>query len=143
MTPKRIDPGITVEVDGMAWRRVESLRRARPEERVFAVTTEEDGTTEVRFGDGQRGLRPPANSTVKVTYRTGGGAVGSVSRTVDDARDEPRFWMAAKDGEGAVGWRTLERSRGRSALSVLACAIGMALAIVAMLALAHDERGDR
>ena len=143
MTPKRIDPGITVEVDGMAWRRVESLRRARPEERVFAVTTEEDGTTEVRFGDGQRGLRPPANSTVKVTYRTGSGTVGSVSRTVDDARDEPRFWMAAKDGEGAVGWRTLERSRGRSALSVLACAIGMALAIVAMLARAHDERADR
>ena len=69
MTPRRIDPDITVEVDGLAWTRVESLRRARPDERVFAVTTEEDGTTEVRFGDGQRGLRPPANSTVKVTPR--------------------------------------------------------------------------
>lgn len=142
MTPRRIDPDITVEVDGLAWTRVESLRRARPDERVFAVTTEEDGTTEVRFGDGQRGLRPPANSTVKVTYRTGGGAVGSVSRTVEDARDEPRFWMMAKDGAGAVGWRTLERSRGRSALSALACALGMALALAAMLGLAHAERDE-
>ena len=33
----------------------------------------------------------------------GGGAVGSVSRTIEDARDEPRFWMMAKDGAGAVG----------------------------------------
>ena len=55
MTPKRIDPGITVEVDGLPWARVESLRRVRPDERVFAVTTEKDGTTEVRFGDGRRG----------------------------------------------------------------------------------------
>ena len=79
---------------------------------------------------------------MKVTYRTGGGAVGSVTRTVEDARDEPRFWMKAKDGEGAVGWRTLERSRGRSALSALTCAIGIALALAAMLGLAHDDRGE-
>jgi hypothetical protein len=142
MTPKRIEPDITVEVDGLTWTRVESMRRARPDDRVYAVNIDEDGIGELRFGDGRRGLRPPAGSTVKVTYRTGGGAVGSVSRTVDDARDEPRFWMVAKDGEGAVGWRTLERSRGRSALSVLACAIGMAIALAAILGLADDERGE-
>jgi hypothetical protein len=142
MTPKRIDPDITVEVDGLAWTRVESLRRARPDERVYAVTFEEDGIGELRLGDGQRGLRPPANSTVKVTYRTGGGVVGSVSRVVEDARDEPRFWMMAKDGAGAVGWQTVERTRGRSALSALACALGMALAIAAMLGLGHHDREE-
>ncbi|MDP2701373.1 MAG: hypothetical protein Q8P98_04810 [Candidatus Rokubacteria bacterium] len=140
MIPKRIDPDITVEVDGLAWTRVESLRRARPDERVYAVIIEEDGIGELRFGDGQRGLRPPANSTVKVTYRTGGGVVGSVSRVVEDARDEPRFWMMMKDGAGAVGWQTVERARGRGALSALACALGMALAIAAMLGLAHHDR---
>lgn len=142
MTPKRIEPDITVEVDGLAWTRVESLRRARPDERVYAVTFEDDGIGELRFGDGQRGLRPPANSTVKVTYRTGGGVVGSVSRVVEDARDEPRFWMMAKDGAGAVGWQTADRARGRSALSALACAVGMALAIAAMLGLAHHDRDE-
>jgi hypothetical protein len=142
MTPKRIDPDITVEVDGLAWTRVESLRRARPDERVYAVIIEEDGIGELRFGDGQRGLRPPANSTVKVTYRTGGGVVGSVSRVVEDARDEPRFWMMAKDDAGAVGWQTVERTRGRSALSALACALGMALAIAAMLGLSRHDRDE-
>jgi hypothetical protein len=142
MTPKRIDPDITVEVDGLAWTRVESLRRARPDERVYAVIIGEDGIGELRFGNGQRGLRPPANSTVKVTYRTGGGVVGSVSRVVEDARDEPRFWMMAKDDAGAVGWQTVERARGRSALSALACALGMALAIAAMLGLAHHDRDE-
>ena len=142
MTPKRIDPAITVEVDGLAWTRVESLRRARPDERVYAVTFEEDGIGEVRFGDGRRGLRPPANSTVKVTYKTGGGVVGSVSRTIEDARDEPRFWMMAKDDAGAVGWQTVDRARGRSALSALACALGMALAVAAMLGLAHHDRDE-
>jgi len=142
MTPKRIDPDITVEVDGLAWTRVESLRRARPDERVYAVIIEEDGIGEVRFGDGRRGLRPPANSTVKVTYRTGGGVVGSVSRVVEDARDEPRFWMMAKDDAGAVGWQTVERAQGRGALSALACALGMALAIAAMLGLAHHDRDE-
>jgi hypothetical protein len=140
MASKRIEPDITVEVDGTAWARIENLRRAQQDARVYSVTVDEDGAAEIRFGDGRRGLRPPANSTVKVTYRTGGGAVGSVSRVVEDARDEPRFWMRAKDGEGAVGWRTLDRSRGRSVLSALACALGMALAFAATLGLSHDDR---
>ena len=141
MTPKRIDPEITVEVDGQAWTRVQSLRRARPDERVYAVTFK-DGIGELRFGDGRRGLRPPANSTVKVSYKTGGGVEGSVSRLVEDARDEPRFWMMAKDDEGAVGWRTVDRAQGRSALSVLAAALGMALAIAAILGLAQLDRPE-
>ncbi len=142
MTSKRIDPGITVEVDGLPWTRVKNLRRARPDERVFAAAFDEDGIGEIRFGDGRRGLRPPAHSTVKVTYQTGGGTVGSVSRVFEDARDEPRFWMMAKDDAGAVGWRIVERPRGRSTMSALACALGMALALAAMLGLGHHERGE-
>jgi hypothetical protein len=133
---------VSVQVDGQAWTGVESLKRARPDDRVYTVTFADDGIGELRFGDGRRGLRPPANSTVQVSYRTGGGAVGSVSRVVEDARDEPRFWLMAKDDAGAVGWQTVERARGRSALSALACAVGMALAIAAMLGLAHQDRRE-
>lgn len=142
MTHRRIEPDITVEVDGTVWTRVESLKRARPEERVFAVTFEDEGIGELRFGDGRRGQRPPANSTVKVTFRTGEGVVGSMSRVVEDAREEPRFWLMAKDDAGAVGWQTVERARGRSALSALACALGIALAIAALLGLANDDRDE-
>jgi hypothetical protein len=142
MTPRRIEPDITVEVDGTAWSRIENLKRARPDERVYRVIVDDDGTAEIRFGDGRRGLRPPANSTVNVTYRTGGGVVGSVSRVVEDARDEPRFWLMAKDDAGAVGWQTVERARGRSVLSALGCALGMALAIAALLGLSQLDRDE-
>lgn len=138
--PREPLPEVSVQVDGQAWTRVESLKRARPDERVYAVTFDEDGIGQVRFGDGRRGLRPPANSTVAVNYRTGGGAAGSVSQVVEDARNEPRFWLMAKDDAGAVGWQSVERPRKRSALSALACALGMALAAAAMLGLAHQDR---
>ncbi len=59
MASRRQDPEITVAVDGASWTRVQSLRRAGPDDQVFTVSTEDDGTTEVRFGDGSRGLRPP------------------------------------------------------------------------------------
>lgn len=140
MTPKWIDPDITVEVDGQGWTRVESLSRARPDERVYTVAFDKDGIGELRVGDGRHGLRPPVNSTMQVKYRTGGGAVGSVSRVIEDARDEPRFWLMAKHHAGAVGWQTVARPRRRSALSALACALGMALAIAAMLGLGHYDR---
>ncbi len=133
MASRRQDPEITVAVDGAAWTRVTSLRRAGPEDRVYTVSTEDDGTTEVRFGDGSRGLRPPAGSTLTVTYKMGGGATGNVSRVVEDARLEPRFWLIEQDGSGAVGWEMLDRSRRRKLYASAGTILGMLLAAAAML----------
>ncbi len=133
MASRRQDPEITVAVDGAAWTRVASLKRVGPEDRVYTVSTEDDGTTEVRFGDGSRGLRPPAGSTLTVTYKTGGGATGNVSRVVEDARLEPRFWLIEQDGSGAVGWETLDRSRRRKLYAGAGTILGMLLAAAAML----------
>ena len=133
MASRRHDPEITVAVDGAAWTRVQSLRRVGPEDRVYTVSTEDDGTTEVRFGDGSRGLRPPAGSTLTVTYKTGGGATGNVSRVVEDARLEPRFWLIEQDGSGAVGWETLDRSRRRKLYASAGTILGMLLAAASML----------
>lgn len=133
MASKRHDPEITVAVDGAAWTRVASLRRVGPEDRVYTVSSEEDGTTEVRFGDGSRGLRPPAGSTLTVTYKTGGGATGNVSRVVEDARLEPRFWLIEQDGSGAVGWETLDRTRRRKLYASAGTILGMLLAAASML----------
>src|SRR6266508_2964198 len=142
MTSERDTPGIAVEVDGQAWTRVASLRHAGPDERVFTVTREDDGTAEVRFGDGQRGQRPHAGSIVKVTYSTGGGTIGSVSRRIEDARIEPRFWMISEAGAGAVGWQTVERKWGRAAVSAITLALGLALALVPMLGLGRRDRAE-
>jgi hypothetical protein len=133
MASRRHDPEITVAVDGAAWTRVPSLRRVGPEDRVYTVSSEDDGTTEVRFGDGSRGLRPPAGSTLTVTYKTGGGATGNVSRVMEDARLEPRFWLIEQDGSGAVGWETLDRTRRRKVYARAGTILGMLLAAASML----------
>jgi hypothetical protein len=133
MASRRLDPEITVAVDGAAWTRVASLKRVGPEDRVYTVSTEDDGTTEVRFGDGSRGLRPPAGSTLTVTYKTGGGATGNVSRVVEDARLEPRFWLIEQDGSGAVGWETLDRTRRRKLYASAGTILGVLLAAASML----------
>ena len=133
MASKRPTSEITVAVDGAAWTRVQSLRRVGPEDKVYTVSIEDDGTTEVRFGDGSRGLRPPAGSTLTVTYRTGGGATGNVSRVVEDARLEPRFWLIEQEGSGAVGWETLDRPRRRKLYAGAATILGMLLAAASIL----------
>lgn len=46
------------------------------DDRTYMVETGADGTTAVRFGDGQTGPRPPGGSEVTATYRCGSGAVG-------------------------------------------------------------------
>jgi len=139
MASRRQEPEITVAVDGAAWTRVPTLRRAGPDERVFTVSIEDDGTTEVRFGDGTRGLRPPAGSKLTVTYQTGGGATGNVSRVVEDARLEPRFWLIERDGSGAVGWETLDRARRRKLYASVATLLGMALAAASIFGLNRDR----
>jgi hypothetical protein len=136
---RRQEPEITVAVDGASWTRVKSLRRAGPDERVFTVSVEDDGTTEVRFGDGSRGQRPPAGSTLTVTYKTGGGASGNVSRLVEDARQEPRFWLIEKDGSGAVGWETFDRPRRHKLFASAATLLGMAVAAASIFGLNRDR----
>ena len=50
----------------------------RPE-KVYTTTTDADGSTHIRFGDGQTGSRPPSGSgSVSSTYRQGAGSQGSV-----------------------------------------------------------------
>jgi hypothetical protein len=69
---------ITVTVDGHRWRQVtgvETMRMVGPEDRVFIVN-EQAGT--VQFGNGIQGARPPDGSVVRVRYREGSGAAGTV-----------------------------------------------------------------
>lgn len=44
----------------------------------FVVESEHDGTTRLRFGDGEHGPRPPSGAAVDATYRVGNGAAGNV-----------------------------------------------------------------
>jgi hypothetical protein len=71
------DDVVTVMVAGERWRRVPELDRAGPDDRVYELRLGDDGSLQVRFGDGQRGARPPSGEiSVRARYTVGGGNPG-------------------------------------------------------------------
>src|SRR5215813_5458099 len=52
-------PRIAITVGGLPWREVASLEGSGPDDAVYVVGRQDDGSATVRFGDGQHGRRPP------------------------------------------------------------------------------------
>jgi hypothetical protein len=70
---------LTVRVDDIAWHERDTLFGMAPRDRVFTLTTDEQGRTFVQFGDGRRGARLPSGvNNVRAAYRKGLGAPGNV-----------------------------------------------------------------
>jgi hypothetical protein len=70
---RRASSGITIElqIDGEVWHRAASLEHSGPDDRHFVLTTDESGTTTVRFGDGEHGARLPTGADrVVAAYRS-------------------------------------------------------------------------
>ena len=62
---------ISFKIEGEVWHRVRSLEKACPDDRIFTVTMNEDGTVSVVFGDGKHGARPPIGSDIIIaTHRS-------------------------------------------------------------------------
>jgi predicted phage baseplate assembly protein len=61
------------------WREVQYLYGYGPDDRVFVVEVEDDGSEYVRFGDGMIGARLPTGAQVTADYRHGLGTAGNVS----------------------------------------------------------------
>jgi hypothetical protein len=83
---------VRTELGGVtqSWTPQRSLAFSRGSQRDFVVDIDEDDRATLRFGDGRiTGAIPPVGSTIRVTYRVGGGALGNVAantiRTVVDA----------------------------------------------------------
>jgi len=78
-TPSGGQSTLALEIDGILWHETASLYTAGPRDRVFVTRQLDDGTTEVRFGDGLRGARLPSGSeNVVAGYRVGIGNDGMV-----------------------------------------------------------------
>lgn len=74
-----------VEINREVWKQVPHLEGSGPDDGVFEVQTEPDGTTVITFGDGEHGRRPPAgDSTIRVSYSLGAGANESVINSTWD-----------------------------------------------------------
>ncbi len=60
------------------WTPETDLLESHPQNRQFAVETENDGRALIRFGDGVYGLDPPSGSHIFTVYRVGVGTPGDV-----------------------------------------------------------------
>jgi hypothetical protein len=70
-----VESGAGVTTD---WTGLPHLLHSRPFESHFAVETENDGRALLRFGDGEHGMAPPEDATMRATYWVGVGAGGNV-----------------------------------------------------------------
>jgi hypothetical protein len=82
---------LRVVVNGIVWREVPSFYGRGPDDRIFVVRHDEQGRSEVLFGDGRRGARLPTGvQNVQAWYRVGASAAappaGSVTRAVQSDR---------------------------------------------------------
>lgn len=68
---------LEVRVDGVRWHEVSALDQAGPNDRVYTVTTREDGSSEVMFGGaGMGAVLPTGENNVEAFFRVGAGAAG-------------------------------------------------------------------
>lgn len=79
-TPDGVISTLTIRVNGVRWDPVPSLYGVGPHERVYTTRIDDDGRTEVLFGDGVAGARLPTGMVnIEATYRTGMGPDGDVA----------------------------------------------------------------
>jgi hypothetical protein len=71
---------LTVRIGGVAWKERSTLYGTKPTDRVFALSTDEQGRLFVGFGDGLNGSRLPSGvNNVQAVYRKGLGEDGNVA----------------------------------------------------------------
>ncbi|MGH8109150.1 MAG: hypothetical protein ACREO1_10610 [Arenimonas sp.] len=72
-------PALDVYVDGILWKRLDTLFNAGPKCQVYIVREDSEGNSVVQFGDGKTGARlPTGSSNVLAGYRVGIGAHGEL-----------------------------------------------------------------
>jgi hypothetical protein len=78
-TPEGRVSTLEVRVDGVLWREVPTLFDAGPDDRVYELRREDDGSSWIEFGDGVQGHRlPTGEMNVTAVYRAGIGHAGEV-----------------------------------------------------------------
>jgi hypothetical protein len=69
---------VTVQVDGLQWKKVDSLYDMNPHEKTFMCKTSVNGGLSIFFGNNQFGSPPPLGSIIRVTYVKTRGNLGNV-----------------------------------------------------------------
>jgi hypothetical protein len=69
-------PEVEILIDGMKWQRVASLLQVGADDLAYELNPQ---TGRLIFGNGEHGRRPPAGSSIQLTYRHGIGKAGEVA----------------------------------------------------------------
>ncbi|WOJ90434.1 putative baseplate assembly protein [Methylocapsa polymorpha] len=115
---------LEVRANSLLWRESPSFFGQGPNDRVYAVRIDDDGTAAVEFGDGVVGARlATGNENVQATYRKGGGKVGNVDAgRLSLLPVRPMGVRSAINplaAAGATDAETLDEIRNNAALTVL------------------------
>jgi len=76
--PRQALPAVALAGPGGPWQIVRDLLGSGPLDPSFVVEQEEDGTAQLRFGDGTHGKPPPPGAALSPGYRIGNGPAGNV-----------------------------------------------------------------
>ena len=79
--PRRLPlPRVSLHERGIEgdWEARRELLNSGPVDKAFVAEVETDGSTYLRFGDGQLGLRPASGIELLATYRVGNGTAGNI-----------------------------------------------------------------
>jgi predicted phage baseplate assembly protein len=114
---------LEVRVDGVRWHEVAALGAAGPEDAVYEVRHEDDGTARLRFGDGVTGRRlPTGEDNVVAVYRSGLGPEGEVAEeAIIQMRTRPvdvRSVVNPSPATGSAAPETLAMARVNAPASV-------------------------
>jgi predicted phage baseplate assembly protein len=83
-----MEPGKGIE----EWTLQESLAFSQQQQKDFIIEIDENHRPYVVFGDGEFGAIPPRGTTIRATYRVGGGTYGNVlAHTIDTIADAPQL----------------------------------------------------
>ncbi len=116
---------LVIWVNGIRWSEVKSFVRARPEDRVYAVTHTDDNETIVTFGDGRNGSRlPTGTENVKADYQFGAGAASPPAGSINQLAKPVKGLTAVKNplaaygGDDAESEKNMRTNAPRSALII-------------------------
>lgn len=70
---------VEVYVDGDKWSEVNSLVFCDSSSKSYTIDYDDDDVATIQFGDGDNGQVPPPESSIEVSYRTGGGISGNIN----------------------------------------------------------------
>lgn len=79
-TPLGSQSTLKIRANGVLWSGVPSLYQQNPTQRIFSTLVQDDGTTDVLFGDGVEGATlPTGQNNIQASYRVGSGTAGNVA----------------------------------------------------------------